>query len=132
MRVLSVQIVNYKSYGDSGPIWFGPGFNVLVGQNNSGKTALLEALVPPGPTDTPHKSMENGRPKATFPHSVTNIDLSISGAELRDYFFRSSRPLSIPIVTDSSNTPTIEKEINNFFAQEEIKIEIKQSARTNG
>jgi len=44
MRIVSAQIENYKSFLDSGDIQFSPGFNVIVGQNNAGKTALVEAL----------------------------------------------------------------------------------------
>ncbi|HEY9798681.1 MAG TPA: AAA family ATPase [Leptolyngbyaceae cyanobacterium] len=38
------QLFNYKSFLDSGMLEFTPGINIIVGQNNSGKTALLEAL----------------------------------------------------------------------------------------
>lgn len=44
MYIESIAIKNYKSFLDFGPIQFGPGFNVIVGANNVGKTALLEAL----------------------------------------------------------------------------------------
>lgn len=44
MRIESVQIKNYKSYFDSSEILFTSGFNVIVGKNNSGKTALTEIL----------------------------------------------------------------------------------------
>jgi AAA15 family ATPase/GTPase len=43
MYIESIAIKNYKSFLDFGPITFGPGFNVIVGSNNAGKTALLEA-----------------------------------------------------------------------------------------
>jgi predicted ATP-dependent endonuclease of OLD family len=38
------QLFNYKSFKDSGTLEFSPGINIIVGQNNAGKTALLEAL----------------------------------------------------------------------------------------
>lgn len=44
MRIIKAEIKNYKSFLDSGEINFTPGFNVIVGQNNVGKTALIEAL----------------------------------------------------------------------------------------
>jgi predicted ATPase len=49
------RVSNYKSFRQSEELSFGPGFNVLVGQNNSGKSALLEALrLEVGPH--PHRS----------------------------------------------------------------------------
>jgi energy-coupling factor transporter ATP-binding protein EcfA2 len=44
MRYISFRVVNYKSYVDSGDLILEPGFNSVVGPNDAGKTALLEAL----------------------------------------------------------------------------------------
>jgi predicted ATPase len=44
MQLQSVQVLNYKSFRDSGEIPLDPGFNVIVGKNDAGKSALVEAL----------------------------------------------------------------------------------------
>lgn len=44
MYLSKIRVKNYKSFEDSGEIEFKPGINIIVGQNNSGKTALLEVL----------------------------------------------------------------------------------------
>lgn len=44
MFIASCQIKNYKGFRESEQINFVPGFNVIVGPNNAGKTALTEAL----------------------------------------------------------------------------------------
>ncbi|MEK7724744.1 MAG: AAA family ATPase [Acidobacteriota bacterium] len=44
MYLSKIRVRNYKSFRDSGDIEFKPGINIVVGQNNSGKTSLLEAL----------------------------------------------------------------------------------------
>jgi hypothetical protein len=44
MRFHSVQISNYKSFRDSGEVVLSPGFNVVVGKNDAGKSAFAEAL----------------------------------------------------------------------------------------
>ncbi|MGB3509819.1 MAG: AAA family ATPase [Microcoleaceae cyanobacterium] len=44
MYISKFQILNYKSFLDSGLLKFQPGINIIVGTNNSGKTALLETL----------------------------------------------------------------------------------------
>jgi hypothetical protein len=44
MFISHCQINNYKGFKSSDPISFGPGFNVVVGKNNAGKTALADAL----------------------------------------------------------------------------------------
>jgi predicted ATP-binding protein involved in virulence len=43
VRIESFRVVNYKSFADSEEIRLEPGFNVIVGRNNVGKTALAEA-----------------------------------------------------------------------------------------
>ncbi len=44
MYISKFQVLNYKSFRDSGWLEFQPGINIIVGTNNSGKTALLESL----------------------------------------------------------------------------------------
>ena len=44
MQIQWFRVFNYKRFRDSGPIRFEAGINVLVGQNDAGKTALVEAL----------------------------------------------------------------------------------------
>ena len=44
MYISKIRIENYKSFLNSGEIEFKSGINIIIGQNNSGKTALLEAL----------------------------------------------------------------------------------------
>lgn len=55
MYLASIEIHNYKSFHHSAELHFQPGFNIIVGQNNSGKTALLEALSTTI-TSKPHRS----------------------------------------------------------------------------
>jgi predicted ATP-dependent endonuclease of OLD family len=58
MYLSKFRVQNYKSFSNSGEIEFKPGINIIVGQNNSGKTALLEALVIGNVESKPHKLSE--------------------------------------------------------------------------
>src|SRR4051794_14384471 len=44
MYLEEIKIYNYKSFLESKEIKFTPGFNVIIGPNNVGKTALVEGL----------------------------------------------------------------------------------------
>jgi len=44
MYISKIRVCNYKSFEDSEWLEFDSGINIIIGQNNSGKTALLEAL----------------------------------------------------------------------------------------
>jgi hypothetical protein len=57
MLISSCQIKNYKSFKESEELKFTPGFNVIVGRNNVGKSALIEALSA-RPGSVPHRSLE--------------------------------------------------------------------------
>ncbi len=61
MYIARFKIENYKSFLSSQELDLTPGFNVVVGPNNVGKTALVEALSLRF-DNRPHRSM------TTFPH----------------------------------------------------------------
>ncbi len=56
VHIASIQITNYKSYRESSELKLTTGINIITGQNNAGKTALLEALSL-NISDKPHRSV---------------------------------------------------------------------------
>jgi AAA15 family ATPase/GTPase len=77
MYLFKFRILNYKSFRDSGILEFKPGINIIVGTNNSGKTALLEALSLNFESKI-HKSLKN---LTLFPE-LSNVINSASGYQL--------------------------------------------------
>jgi predicted ATP-dependent endonuclease of OLD family len=55
MELEAVQVQNYKCFFDSGAVDIQPGVTCLVGKNESGKTAFLEALYRLNPAPTGYK-----------------------------------------------------------------------------
>jgi AAA15 family ATPase/GTPase len=96
MFIHKFQLLNYKSYIDSEELEFSPGINVIIGQNNSGKTALLEALSL-RLSSNPHRSTQ------TLPTAFSKIDeqssakitLTIDNHELRKLLEQLPPPLGI-------------------------------------
>ncbi|MEQ9481782.1 AAA family ATPase [Coleofasciculus sp. F4-SAH-05] len=86
MFLVKFRLYNYKSFRDSGWLEFAPGINIIVGQNNSGKTALLEALTL-NFENVPHRSLR------TLPNSDSRLDdesraeiiVTLSKAEFIDF-----------------------------------------------
>lgn len=77
------QLHNYKSYYSTGWIELAPGFNVVTGQNNAGKTALLEG-VGLTLTSNPHRSLIS-KDAVTTPlnsKSWVNLTVKLSPEEL--------------------------------------------------
>lgn len=89
MYIKSLRINNYKSFWKSDEILFEKGFNLIVGQNDSGKSALLEALKP-GVVPKPHRSLliapESNSP--SMPSSQSIKLCSLSGSEVKKYLGR--------------------------------------------
>ena len=79
-----VQISNYKSYRNSRTLDLGKGINIVVGRNNAGKTALLEAIslkFEANPQRTINSSPTARMPK---PESLVTVTLTLSRHELID------------------------------------------------
>jgi energy-coupling factor transporter ATP-binding protein EcfA2 len=101
MRIQTFEIANFKSYKDSGLLHFSTGFNLLVGQNNVGKSALLEALSLKFPPK-PHRSLLTvPRPTSPVnPTSLANVVLTLSGEELRDILLSINGQFYVPVPTE--------------------------------
>ena len=85
MRICSFKIQNYKSFLEPRELTLEEGFNLIVGQNNVGKTALLEALSLKF-RDKPHRSQLTAQTPTSVinPYSSALVKLAVSGAELRE------------------------------------------------
>lgn len=87
------RITNYKSISDSGSVELGEKTTVLVGRNESGKTAVLEALHKAWPSDDntpydyiedyPRRNLTQYRPKhAQDPALVAEIEYEFENADI--------------------------------------------------
>ena len=85
MQIDSVTIENYKVFLDRQSIDFSPGFNLLVGSNNSGKTTVLDVLDLNVGLNDPHRSVKTiplyGG--ATAPMSRFEVSIKTRYEELR-------------------------------------------------
>src|SRR5262245_43103658 len=88
MKLISFRIHNFKGFNDSGLLRFSDGFNFVVGQNNSAKSALLEAL---GMQFQPHSHRSpKTKPKLSSALPVMSsvtFELAATGQEVRDALF---------------------------------------------
>jgi predicted ATP-binding protein involved in virulence len=87
MYISRFQLLNYKSFQDFGVLEFQPGINIIVGANNSGKTALLEVLSLSFET-SPHRSIKTlPQPNSTpIRESTAKLTLIFTKAEIHRFF----------------------------------------------
>jgi recombinational DNA repair ATPase RecF len=105
MYLSRIRIKSYKSFSDSGDIFFKPGINVIIGPNNSGKTALLEAINLRSILN-PHKRADN---RDNQQPSTIDFSLTINKEELRH------SPFTTMTVPTPSNGRTIGRFIQTFL-----------------
>lgn len=115
MRVRSFGINNYKSFSSSGEIELGAGFNILVGQNNVGKTAVAEVLSLRF-EDKPHRSVETvPTPSAEpTPGSNTRVSFELSGEEFATLLGQNSPEFYVPLETQVVASGTVQAEARKF------------------
>jgi hypothetical protein len=97
MKLSAFQIKNYKCFRDTGPITLSPGMNIVTGQNNAGKTVLLQALELTFP-GAAHRSIASLPQKGGLlvGPSEVRFTISVSGDELRTITERGNFRFAIP------------------------------------
>jgi energy-coupling factor transporter ATP-binding protein EcfA2 len=82
MKIRSIRVRNFQAFKDSGITIFESGINLLVGQNNSGKSSLIRALRPMI-LDDRHRTSENWNLIAV-PGPHVDFEFEVSGSEVAE------------------------------------------------
>ncbi|MCL1468271.1 ATP-dependent nuclease [Argonema galeatum] len=114
MYISKIQVLNYKSFLDSGQLEFNPGMNIIVGQNNAGKTALLEALTL-NFSNVPNRSMKTlPLPSSKLEEkSRVEVTLNFTKHEFIN-FLDELNPNSIGITSQKKDASTKNQLVNCF------------------
>ena len=75
MFITKVKVDNHKSFFEGDWIEFSPGFNIISGKNNSGKTALLECIGLAF-SNNPHKTIKTVPQKSLPPQGESKVSIS--------------------------------------------------------
>lgn len=115
MRVKYIGINNYKSFASSEYVEFEEGFNVVVGQNNAGKTALAEALSLQF-EEKPHRSPKTVPTPSTEPRSGSNVKMTfeLNGKELVDLLVHKATEFYVPLGTRNVDGIDLKDEARKF------------------
>ncbi len=112
MWIKRARIRNYRCFLDSGPMVFAPGLNVIVGPNDVGKSALLEALTLRF-QDQPHRSSAtvptlNGPLIPILPHSAVTLEAHVTGPSLARVLAGADR-FAIPLEPSLASTNGVDR-----------------------
>src|ERR1700677_113946 len=126
MYLKKIKVVNYKCFEDSGWVEFGGKFNIVIGQNNSGKTALLEVLDKSRFGDKPHRSVNQAFGSAINPTSETQIIATVAGGEIYNALMNLGQTCQFPIAANDPNEATTLVEA--LFAEKSVDLSFRGTA----
>ena len=118
MWIKRLRLQNYASFSDSGWIDLDRNFNVFVGANNSGKTALLRSLSRQF-ENSPHRNQERFRDGELLP-PMMEIDVWTTSAEIIERHKRVGSAAAFPgsAGNEEASTNTFLADIDREFAIE--------------
>jgi len=127
MKLNYVRVFNYKCYRDTGEVPLGKAFTVLVGQNNSGKTAFLECLSSSSLQHRPHRTPVKNPLAVQNPISRVGYSTIVTGSELLHRFLSGGNGIWIPF---PGRTP--EKAVSfldQLFSQPAVSFALERQAQ---
>lgn len=121
MKPIKFRIINFKSILDSGECFFEPGYTVLAGKNESGKTTILEALAA---FDENAELSKKTRPIGTNLESEIYVTFEISKDELIEELGEyHSKNLSFA----SKEIIIIKKTNEGYSIENDLKLPVEQN-----
>lgn len=121
MRLTSARVRGFQSFTDSGVIDLAEGINLVIGQNNAGKSAFLRALLP-NLSDDRHRTPDRWE-DFRLPVPVMDFTFEVSGAQVEEWILRSHGEKYIPIVPGSDPTAAV----RNLLAEPLIRFSVTRS-----
>ena len=115
MRLIKARIRGFQSFGDSGEVEFLDGINLVIGQNNAGKSALLRALLPDLPDDR-HRMPERWQSHILKAPEIA-LTIDITGPEIRDWVLRSGTQQIFPIAQEQAQHTNTHVYANAFMKE---------------
>jgi len=144
MHISRFQIHNYKSFLESTALSFTPGFNVISGQNNAGKTAFLEALGLRFEV-RPHRRLKTVAARDTVPEqrSWADVSFTLSAGELREFMLSAPQPYLVfkPSLTSAfaqkirfidDSADSVRRLLDAIFSERELTFKLRAQATPGG
>ena len=122
--IKSFRITNYKSFEDSGEHTLGRHMNVIVGQNNAGKTAMLQAISQ-RIQYRPHRNSRQRLGKPLNTASAIHVEFCASQHEVRNGMMHAAN-VRVPLPASWQGAP------NKFLELPEVQFSTTYRRRVSG
>lgn len=140
MQIVDIRVGNYKSLLESPKLVFSPGINVITGQNNAGKTALLEAISLAFAAN-PHRSPRTvPTPLAQpDPTSWVEVTIRVTSTELKWHITQHGNQVYVPLPDPGgpfakkigyqrTDEPNISRLLESILAERYLTFELRLDA----
>ncbi len=121
VQIKELRILNYKSFRDSGWLNLGENFTVVVGQNNSGKTALIQSLRLHEAPNHPHRGPAVREQPGQNPNSRFQLRLRASGAFLKASILRDGFQAYVAMPSPDEGTNFLKEMFSRAFVDFEVE-----------
>jgi ABC-type branched-subunit amino acid transport system ATPase component len=121
MKLNNIRVQGFQAFSDSGLIEFKNGINLIVGQNNAGKSSLMRAFLPSISSDkhrTPSDWEDFNLPEPKFNYTIT-----VSGAELKRIILRMGTDVNVPVPASLDQGQSFNY-VDRLLSSENIKIDV--------
>lgn len=130
MKITALRVVNYKGFFDSGFVELGAGWNVVVGQNNAGKTAFMEGFRLRNNENKVHKNISFDRDFPYPPQSRFIARMRIGREWLKNAWLKRLDHFDLP-VTGGNEAGRSELDASAFWDGDDLEVEIEFRHGTN-
>lgn len=124
MLLEKIQLISFQSFKDTGDIYFKPGINLLIGQNNVGKSALIRSLPLPL-RDEKHRSAAKWRAFELVP-SQLKLRVQYTNSEL---FEEGLRRGTVHLTAGNTTNSQLKDVVDHVFKSENLSINLSRTAQ---
>jgi predicted ATPase len=123
MKLRKVRIRGFQSFADTGEVEFDNEINLIVGQNNSGKSAILRSLLP-NLVDDRHRTSDRWNVNE-LRQPETTFTIEVSGAEIRQWVLSSGSAQAFPVSPEQYQN--CQRAISGLFNGPNIEVIVTRS-----
>lgn len=126
LRISRFRIKNYMGFRKTEELRFSSAMNLIVGQNNVGKSSLLQALALKFDA-RPHRSEKTKPASPLNPHSEAEVELGTTGQEIKELMLASgSAQFFIPVPPKFSQSPDNMAELaQSVFDRDDLRLRFR-------
>jgi predicted ATPase len=127
VKLRQIRVQNFKGFKDSGPLNIAPDFTVIVGKNNSGKSALLQSFRLQAAGSFPHRSPSIAQNLPPDPNSSFEVTVSFDWSEIQSLAaLHASGSIYFPVdQTETNRISNLSADWHSFVSRRPVELALR-------